>query len=64
MNRILSRLPSDQTTITVWVYPESYRQFRQLKNDLLRRGYLTAGRPMPAGHPIGASPSGSQSSAQ
>jgi hypothetical protein len=53
-----------QTTVTVWVYPDSFDEFRTLKAELFKLGYLTAGRPLPAGHPIGGSPDGSRSSAE
>ena len=52
------------TTVTVWVYPDSFDEFRTLKADLFQLGYLTAGRPLPDGHPIGGSPDGSRSSAE
>jgi hypothetical protein len=52
------------TTVTVWVYPDSFDQFRTLKAELFKLGYLTAGRPLPDGHPIGGSPDGSRSSAE
>jgi hypothetical protein len=52
------------TTVTVWVYPNSFDQFRTLKAELFKLGYLTAGRPLPEGHPIGGSPDGSRSSAE
>jgi hypothetical protein len=61
---MLSLYDPNRTTVTVWVYPDSFNQFRSLKADLFRRGYLAAGRPMPEGHPIGGSPQGSRSSAQ
>ena len=53
-----------RTTVTIWTYPDSYQQFRTLKEQLYELGFLAAGRPMPAGYPIGGSPSGSRSSAQ
>lgn len=53
-----------QTTVTIWVYPDSFDQFRELKAELFKQGFLTAGRPLPAGHPIGGSPDGSRSSAE
>jgi hypothetical protein len=53
-----------QTTVTVWVYPDSFDDFRTLKAELFKLGYLTAGRPLPEGHPIGGSPDGSRSSAE
>ena len=52
------------TTITVWVYPESFASFRGLKEHLYRRGYATAARPMPDGRPITGGPGGARSSAQ
>lgn len=61
---ILDGYDPDRTTVTVWVYPDSFEQFRTLKADLFKRGYLTAGRPMPDGQPIGGSPDGSRSAAQ
>jgi len=61
---ILARHDPDRTTVTVWVYPNSFGQFRKLKEDLFRLGFLTAGRPMPEGHPIGGSPDGTRSASQ
>jgi len=55
---------SQQTTVTVWVYPESFGCFRQLKEQLFKEGYLCAARPMPSNMRIGASPRGSSSVAQ
>lgn len=60
----LDRLEPAKSTITVWVYPDSYHQFRDLKRMLFERGFLAAARPLPEGHPLGASPDGSRSSAQ
>ena len=55
--------PAD-TTVTIWVYPDSFAQFRTVKQVLFGRGFLTASRPLPAGHPIGGSPQGSRSAAE
>ncbi len=60
---LASRDPA-QTVATVWVYPDSFDQFRQLKAALFDEGFLCAGRPLPEGMRIGASPRGSRSSAQ
>ncbi len=60
----LQRLDPDRTTVTVWVYPDSFSQFRLVKAELFKAGFLTAGRPMPEGHPIGGSPDGSRSASQ
>jgi hypothetical protein len=61
---ILGQYNPDRTTVTVWVYPDSFNEFRQLKASLFQRGYLAAGRPMPDGQPIGGSPQGTRSAAQ
>jgi hypothetical protein len=53
-----------ETTVTAWVYPNSFETFRQLKERLFQEGFMTAARPLPDGMRIGASPRGSQSTAQ
>lgn len=53
-----------QTTVTVWTYPNSFSTFRELKHWLFERGFLTASRPLPADQPIGGSPRGSRSAVQ
>jgi DNA-binding ferritin-like protein (Dps family) len=60
----LSSSPPQQTTVTVWVYPDSFEQFRVLKERLFVDGYLCAARPLPFHVRIGASPRGSASTAQ
>jgi len=55
---------SQQTTVTVWVYPDSFGSFRTLKERLFAEGFLCAARPLPANMRIGASPRGSSSAAQ
>ena len=60
----LANYPARETTVTAWVYPNSFETFRQLKELLFNEGYMTAARPMPDGLRIGASPHGSKSSAQ
>lgn len=52
------------TTITVWVYPDSFAAFRSLKEHLYAKGFATAARPLPFGHSISGGPQGSRSSAQ
>ncbi len=52
------------TTVTVWVYPDSFAEFRKLKEHLYARGIATAARPLPAGTPISGGPRGSRSAAQ
>jgi len=52
------------TTITIWVYPESFQSFRLIKQILYKRGFATAARPLPLGHVISGGPNGSRSQAQ
>ncbi len=52
------------TTVTVWVYDDSFKTFRELKERLFVEGFLTAARPLPQGIRVGASPKGSSSTAQ
>lgn len=60
----LSQVDPAASAVTLWVYPESFAEFRRLKEELFRLGFATAGRPLPAGTPIGGSPNGSRSAAQ
>lgn len=60
---LASRNPSE-TVVTVWVYPDSFETFRELKTYLFEEGFLCAARPLPEGMRIGASPSGTRSTAQ
>jgi len=62
--RRLAQLNPERTTITVWIYPESFEDFRRLKKDLFHLGFTTAARPLPEGMYIGGSPDGSRSAAQ
>jgi len=52
------------TTISIWVYPDSYAEFRDLKDILAKRGFLSAAWPLPFGQPISGSPNGAHSAAQ
>ena len=52
------------TTITVWVYPDSFGAFRKLKENLYARGFATAARPLPMDQEITGGPQGSRSRAQ
>lgn len=60
----LSQYDPQRTTLTIWVYPDSFDDFRTLKQELFRRGYLTAARPLPDDLPIGGSPQGTRSAAE
>jgi hypothetical protein len=54
----------EKTTVTVWVYPDSFAEFRKLKEHLYARGFATAARPLPMNRPIAGGPQGSKSTAQ
>jgi|694.fasta_scaffold00058_41 hypothetical protein len=60
---LASRNPRE-TVVTVWVYPDSFDDFRKLKAGLFSTGFLCAARPLPDNVRIGASPRGTRSSAQ
>jgi hypothetical protein len=63
-SRAINRLSPDRSTITLWVYPDSFTLFRQIRNELTERGFSVAARPLPAGMTIRGSPMGTQSAAQ
>lgn len=52
------------STITFWVYPDSFALFRKLQAIAHREGFTVAARPLPEGMPIKGSPHGSRSAAQ
>jgi hypothetical protein len=60
----LSKMLPGRTAITIWVYPDGFDAFRQIRKELYRLGYMIAARPLPEGTPIGGSPEGSKSAAQ
>ncbi len=60
---LASRNPRE-TVVTVWVYPDSFEDYRSLKSRLFKGGFLCAARPLPDGIRIGASPHGTKSNAQ
>jgi len=52
------------STITFWVYPDSFALYRKLQALAHREGFTVAARPLPEGTPIMGSPKGSRSAAQ
>lgn len=60
----LAAYKPQNTTVTIWVYPDSFEDFRRVKSELFKMGFLTAARPMPEGEPIAGSPSGTRSVAE
>ncbi len=61
--RIL-RMADPDTTITFWVYPDSFPIYRRLQAFAHRENYTVAARPLPHGVPIAGSPHGTRSSGQ
>jgi len=57
-------LADKRTTLTFWVYPDSFEAYRKLQDAAHAEGLSVAGRPLPPGVPIAGSPSGSRSSSQ
>jgi hypothetical protein len=53
-----------ETTVTLWCYPDSFPEYRRIREELHRLGIPSAGRPMPDGAPIGGSTEGSKSVVQ
>ncbi len=62
--RAVRRLNPAQDVVTLWVYPNGFPLYRQIREALHSQGYLVAARPLPEGTSIRGSPSGSSSSAQ
>jgi hypothetical protein len=53
-----------ETTITFWVYPDSYALYRELQEFAHRENFTVAARPLPFGIPITGAPEGSRSTGQ
>lgn len=62
-SRLAAQKPQG-TTVTVWVYPDSFDDYRTIKAELFKLGFLCAARPLTEGHPIGGAPDGTRSSAE
>ncbi len=52
------------TAITIWVYPDSFNEYRRLASYAQQQGFVVAARPLPTGLPITGSSSGSRSVGQ
>ncbi|MFH1300924.1 MAG: hypothetical protein ABIK07_07655 [Planctomycetota bacterium] len=52
------------STLTLWVYPDSFELYRSLQKHAHSLGYQVAGRPLPFGVPIAGSPAGTRSAGQ
>jgi hypothetical protein len=62
--QIADVLDPQQTTVTFWVYPDSFPVYRRLRDYLYERNVVVAGRPLPDGLPIAFSHHGTQSRGQ
>ena len=60
----LSRMVPAKTTISVWVYPESFDEFLRLKTWLRELGFQIAGWPLESNAPISGGPNGFRTSSQ
>jgi hypothetical protein len=63
-HRALAERRSDKPTVTIWVYADSFDDFRQLRKELHKVGLGVAARPLPDGVMIAGSPKGSKSEAE
>ncbi|MCR4412938.1 MAG: hypothetical protein NUV77_11015 [Thermoguttaceae bacterium] len=62
--RALGAHDPSRTTVTLWVYEDSFESFRKVRDELHRLGYLCAGRPLPGGVLISGSIDGTKSAAE
>ena len=62
--KIVESLDPNQTAVTFHVYPDSFAQYRQLRDYLHDRDITVAGRPLPEGYPIKAGQNGTASRGQ
>jgi hypothetical protein len=61
---VVDRLAPQQTAVTLWVYPDSFPLYRQLRDYLHDRDMVVAGRPLLEGALIGMSRRGTASRGQ
>ena len=52
------------SSLTFWVYPDSFSAYAELKAYCQKQNFLIAGRPLPMGVPIAGSPNGTRSTGQ
>lgn len=60
----IARDDEKKTTVSIWVYPNSFTQYNQVKEWLRNNGFQTACWPLAEGRLISGSPNGLKSSAQ
>ncbi|MBY0525719.1 MAG: hypothetical protein K2R98_20100 [Gemmataceae bacterium] len=61
---VIDGLTPAHDVVTLWVYPDSFALYRQLRDYLQDRDITVAGRPLPEGYPISSSRRGSVSRGQ
>jgi hypothetical protein len=61
---VLKKYPPADTTLSIWVYPESYASFLDLRKVLTKRGYRVAVWPLTQDQRISGSPDGLRATAQ
>lgn len=61
---ILSRHEPRKTTVSIWVYPDSFQQHNQIKAWLHENGFQMASWPLETGRKISGGPNGFKTSAQ
>lgn len=62
--RLVEGLAVEKAAVTLWVYPDSFPLYRQLRDYLADLGLTVAGRPLPPDALISASPKGTKSRGQ
>lgn len=62
--KLLAGTDPRKTTISVWVYPDSFTEFNSLKEWLYGEGFMTACWPLSANSQISGGPTGYRSTAQ
>jgi hypothetical protein len=62
--RLVDAIDPEQTVVTMWVYPDSFALYRQLRDFLHERNIEVAGRPLTPELPIASSRHGSASRGQ
>jgi len=60
----LAGLNPKEATVTIWFYPDSFAEFRELKKQLYGMGFAVAAWPLPPGAYISGSPQGRRSAAE
>ncbi len=60
----LRKYAPQRTTVSVWVHPDSYESFLDLRKSLIEKGYRVAVWPLTGDQHISGSPDGMRSSAQ